>query len=90
MEWKSFFTVAATIFLAELGDKTQLATLLFAGKAEHGKWIVWLASSLALVAAATLSVLAGAWLARHVPERTVQLIAGAAFIAVGAWTLIKA
>jgi len=90
MDIKSFVTIAATIFLAELGDKTQLATLLYASDAQSSKLMVLLASSLALVTAATLSVIAGAWLSAHVDDRIVRLVAGTGFVAVGVWTLVRA
>jgi putative Ca2+/H+ antiporter (TMEM165/GDT1 family) len=90
MDLKSFFTIAGTIFLAELGDKTQIATLLYASDAQRSKLTVLLASSLALVTAAALSVIAGAWLSEHVDEKFVRLVAGIGFVAVGVWTLVRA
>ncbi len=76
-----------TIFIAEMGDKTQLATLLFSADRETNKWIVFAGSSTALVLAAALGVLVGAQLERFVRPQTLKLIAGAGFIVIGLWTI---
>ena len=89
MDPKLFATVFATVFLAEIGDKTQLATMLYAGQHRAGKGTVFLAASLALVIVTAIGVLAGDLVARTVPERTLRWIAGAGFLAIGAWTLWK-
>lgn len=86
-EIKIFATVFATVFLAELGDKTQLATLLFSADKPASKWIVFAGSAGALVLAAGIGVLAGGWIGRHVDPRHLQLVAGIGFILIGAWTL---
>ena len=49
MDWKILLTVFVTVFIAELGDKTQLATLLFAADRGVSKWLVFIGASLALV-----------------------------------------
>lgn len=90
MDLKLLLTVAATVFIAELGDKTQLATLLFAADREVSKWTVFAGASAALVAAAALGVLAGGVVARYIDPRLLTLIAGASFIGLGAWTVAKA
>jgi putative Ca2+/H+ antiporter (TMEM165/GDT1 family) len=90
MDWKALLTVFATVFMAELGDKTQLATVLFAADARHNPWLIFMASSAALVCAAGLGVLAGGWLSRHIDTRMLSLVAGIGFIAIGAWTVIAA
>jgi putative Ca2+/H+ antiporter (TMEM165/GDT1 family) len=87
MDWKVLGLVFGTVFIAELGDKTQLATLLFAADREVSKWLVFVGASLALVATSALGVLGGAFIAQYVPPRSLQLIAGIGFIAIGAWTL---
>jgi len=90
MDWKILFTVFTTVFLAELGDKTQLATLLFAADKEVSKWLVFVGASAALVLTSAIGVLAGGLISEHVSERHLQLIAGIGFIAIGIWTLVKA
>lgn len=87
MDWKIFATVFGTVFLAELGDKTQLATLLFAADKPASKWTVFAASASALVLAAAIGVLAGTLAAQHVDPKHLQVIAGIGFIVIGAWTL---
>ena len=87
MDIKLFFAVFGTVFLAELGDKTQLATLLFAAKAEHSKWVIFAAAALALVLTSALGVLAGGLVAQHVNPRVLSWVAGVGFIAIGAWTV---
>jgi putative Ca2+/H+ antiporter (TMEM165/GDT1 family) len=90
MDYKLLLTVFATVFIAELGDKTQLATMLFAADKEVSKWLVFLGAALALVATSALGVLAGGVLSQYVSERQLHFIAGAGFIAIGVWTLVKA
>jgi len=83
-------TVFATVFLAELGDKTQLATLLFASSPAHGKWAVFVGTALALVASAALGVFAGSVLGARLDTRLLSRIAGLTFVAIGVWTFLKA
>lgn len=90
MNYTLLLTVFATVFIAELGDKTQLATMLFATDREVNKWVVFAGASLALVATSALGVLAGSVISEYVSERQLHLIAGAGFIAIGIWTLVKA
>ena len=90
MNLKLLATVFGTIFVAELGDKTQLATLLYAADARHSRWTVFMGSSLALVATSGLGVLAGGWIGAHISPRTLGWVAGLGFIAIGVWTIWKA
>jgi Ca2+/H+ antiporter, TMEM165/GDT1 family len=85
MDWKLTATTFATVFVAELGDKTQLATFSFA--AQGSKLSVFLGSAAALVLSAALAVLLAEGLAKLISPRTLTRIAGVAFLAVGAWTL---
>lgn len=89
MDLKLFATVFGAIFVAELGDKTQLATLLFAADREADKWWVFAGAASALVLTSALGVLAGGWLAAHIGERALRYAAGLGFIAIGAWTLLR-
>lgn len=82
-----FFSVFTTVFLAEIGDKTQLATMLFAAEAKGSKWLIFAGSATALVLAAAIGVLVGAQLERLVSPKTLKLCAGIGFIAIGIWTM---
>ena len=86
---KAFFSVFITVFLAEIGDKTQLATMLFAAEAKSNKWIIFAGSALALVLAAAIGVLVGAQLERLISPRTLKIVAGIGFIAIGLWTILS-
>jgi putative Ca2+/H+ antiporter (TMEM165/GDT1 family) len=83
----TLFTVAASVFVAEIGDKTQLATMIFASDAKTSLWAVFLGSALALVAAAGIGVLAGSLISQYVSPQLLKIIAGIGFIAIGIWTL---
>jgi len=87
MDLKTLAAVFATVFLAEMGDKTQLATLLFAARNPQSRWLVFLAAAGALVLAAGIGVLAGGFLAQHINTRVLTRLAGAGFIVIGVWTL---
>ena len=87
MEWKIFFTVFASVFVAEMADKTQMVTLLFASDREVSKLTVFLGSALALTATSAIGVAAGAALSQFINVRVMSLMAGTAFILIGAWTL---
>ena len=87
MDLKVLAAIFGTVFLAELGDKTQLATVLFASKGHANALAVFAAASLALVASTALAVAVGSQLAEHVNTRYLSIVAGAGFIAIGIWTL---
>jgi len=82
--------VLGTVFLAELGDKTQLATMLFAADREVSKLTVFFAASAALVLASAIGVLAGSVMSEFINERYLHYLAGAGFIVIGAYTLVTA
>lgn len=79
-----------TIFIAEVGDKTQLATVLYAADPENKKLSVFLGSALALVVASGIGVLVGSFIFRHMSHRWISWVAGIGFIVVGIWTIAKA
>ena len=87
MDWKIFLTVFGAVFIAELGDKTQLATMLFAADKEVSKYTVFIAASAALIVATAIGVLAGSLLSDFINEKYLQYIAGAGFIIIGVFTL---
>ncbi len=91
-----FLTVAVAFFLAELGDKTQLATISLAAKysaaavSQYGSFIqVWLGSTLGMVAADGLAIIIGTVLGRKLPERLIKWVSAAIFIGFGVVTLIR-
>jgi putative Ca2+/H+ antiporter (TMEM165/GDT1 family) len=90
MDYKVILTVFAAVFVAELGDKTQLATMLFAADKEVSKLTVFVGASLALIVASGMGVLAGGIISQYVSEKHLNYIAGVGFIAIGIWTLFKA
>jgi len=90
MEVKIFFSIFTAVFIAELGDKTQLATMLFASDKEVSKWLVFFAASAALIVASGIGVLAGSLLSSYISEKTLSYIAGAGFMLIGAYTLYQA
>ncbi|MCH7880287.1 MAG: TMEM165/GDT1 family protein [Proteobacteria bacterium] len=90
MDWKIFLTIFAAIFIAELGDKTQLATMLFAADKAVSKYTVFLAASAALIVASAIGVLAGSLLSEYINEKYLHYVAGIGFIAIGAFTLYNA
>ena len=90
MELKVFFTVFVAVFIAGLGDKTQLATMLFAADKEVSKWTVFWGASAALVVATAIGVIAGALLSEYINEKYLNYLAGAGFILIGAFALVRA
>ena len=86
----SLWPIFVTVFLAELGDKTQLATLLFAAEQNTSKVGVFIASAGALVLSSLITVLVGSQLSVYIPPRALKLTAWIGFIAVGIWVLVDA
>lgn len=87
---KQLLVIFISIFVAEVGDKTQLAALLFATDSSVSKTGVFLAASAALVSSTLLAVIAGEFVSRSVAPSTLKILAGAGFIVVGIWTLASA
>ena len=88
MDWKLFGSTFAAIFLAEIGDKTQLATLSLAAGGSS-RWVVFAGSALALIATSAIAVLAGEALSRAIPPVWVKRGAGALFIVLGVVFLLS-
>ena len=80
--------VGVAFFLAELGDKTMLATITLATK--YGWFGTWLGSTLGMVAADALAILVGRMLGRHLPERTIRYGAAVLFAICGLWLIFEA
>ena len=87
MDWKIFGTAFLTLFLAELGDKTQLAIITMSAKTES-KVAVFVGASLALVVVSLLGVLVGGVLTQFIPTEWLQRIVAVAFIAIGILMLL--
>ncbi len=82
----AFFAVTSAFLLAELGDKTMLATVTLAA---DNDWVgVWIGSTLGMVAADALAILVGAIAGKHLPERLIQIAAAASFLVFGIFILI--
>jgi Ca2+/H+ antiporter, TMEM165/GDT1 family len=88
MDWKALATAFVTVFLAELGDKTQIATLNLAAGGS-ARWAVFFGSALALVATSAIAVLGGDLLARWIPVVWVHRAAGVLFLVLGLLFLLR-
>lgn len=88
MDWKLFGSTFLAIFIAEMGDKTQLATLSFASSGSS-RWTVFGASALALVSTSAIAVIAGEAVARYVPPIWIKRAAGTLFIVLGVLMLVR-
>ncbi|MEO0853385.1 MAG: TMEM165/GDT1 family protein [Cyanobacteria bacterium J06648_11] len=75
-----------SIFLAEMGDKTQLATALLSAESHHPLW-TFAGAATALIATSLIGVLAGQWVARIVPPKLIKVAAGLGFFAIGSGLL---
>jgi putative Ca2+/H+ antiporter (TMEM165/GDT1 family) len=83
----AFFVVFSAFLLAELGDKTMLATITLA--ADHD-WVgVWIGSTLGMVVADGLAIVVGAVAGKHLPERLIQIVAAALFLLFGVYMLVE-
>ena len=82
MEMKLFFTVFASVFIAELGDKTQLAVINMTAKHKMPIW-VFVGATLALAAVTGIGVLGGELLTRFIPEMVLRRVAAVLFVVMG-------
>ena len=87
MDLRSFLTTFGLVFLAELGDKTQLATMSMAASSGQ-RWGVFTAAALALVLSSLLAVLLGDLLRARIDPLWIQRAAAALFLVLGAWMLV--
>jgi putative Ca2+/H+ antiporter (TMEM165/GDT1 family) len=83
----AFFVVTSAFFLAELGDKTMLATITLA--ADNNWLAVWIGSTLGMVVADGLAIIVGAVAGKHLPERLIQIVAAALFLLFGVFMLLQ-
>jgi putative Ca2+/H+ antiporter (TMEM165/GDT1 family) len=88
MDWKTFFTAFGVLFLAELGDKTQLAVITMTSETKS-PLAVFLGASAALVVVSLLGVVFGAVLGQYIPTEWLQRIVAVGFITIGALMLLK-
>ena len=90
MELKVLATVFVAVFIAELGDKTQLATMLFAADKDVSKLTVFVGASLALILTSAIGVAAGSLMSEYISEKVLSYVAGVGFMVIGAFTLYQA
>lgn len=79
---KTIITTFILVFLAELGDKTQLSTMILASKS-NSIWYVFIGSALALILSSLIGALAGSVINRYIPPCYIQNCSGIAFIVIG-------
>lgn len=79
--WKVFGTTFITIFLAEMGDKTQVATLLMTAES-HSPWLVFAGAAAALISTSLVGVLLGRWLSQRLSSKTLDTAAGLTLTAI--------
>lgn len=89
MDLKLLSTVFETVSLAEIADKTQVATLLYASSAKNEKLTVFLGSAFALILSTAIAVTIGSALSYAIPSKYMSWLAGVCFILVGIWILAK-
>ena len=78
-----------TVFVAELGDKTQLATLLLSAQS-GSPWLVFVGAAAALIASSLVGVLVGRWLSQVLAPERLELMAGVLMVGLGLWLGIQA
>ena len=89
IDYQIFMTTFGMVFLAELGDKTQLATFCLAADCDP-KLSVFLGAAIALVLSTLIAVVFGSLLSKYLPEHYIKIAAGIFFVIVGIWMLVNA
>jgi putative Ca2+/H+ antiporter (TMEM165/GDT1 family) len=89
MQMRDLIPIFVTVFLAELGDKTQLATLLFASEGKVAPLLVFVAAAGALTLSSAIAVGVGTAASQYLAALPLRPIAGVGFIAIGMWTLLQ-
>jgi putative Ca2+/H+ antiporter (TMEM165/GDT1 family) len=87
MDWRVLLTTFGVIFLAEMGDKTQLAAMTMAAESKK-PWAVFIAASLALTCVSAIGVIVGGTLGHYLPLTWIKRAAAIAFIAIGLLILL--
>ena len=88
MDWRVFLTTFGVIFLAEMGDKTQLAAMTMAAQTKR-PWAVFIAAALALTAVSAIGVVVGSVVGDYLPLIWVKRVAAMAFILIGVLILLN-
>lgn len=88
MDWKVFIATFSTIFIAEIGDKTQFAAMAVSSQTKS-TFSVLLATILALSLAGSLGVILGSVLGKYIDPDKMKYISGACFILMGVWMILK-
>ena len=87
MDWRVMLTTFGIVFLAEMGDKTQIAAMTMAAEKKR-PWAVFLGASLALAAVSAIGVIVGSALGNYLPLEWIKRAAGLAFIVIGILVLL--
>lgn len=86
---REMLTIFFSVFIAELGDKTQLATMLFASENKTSPLVVFLAAAGALVLSSAIAAAAGCLISRYLEGIPLKTIAGIGFVVIGIWTIVQ-
>ncbi len=87
--WKAFLLVFASVFLAEIGDKTQIATFTYATRKEFPPWAVFGGASLALLASTAVAFFVGHKVGTILPVKVIRVTSGLIFILMGIWCILR-
>lgn len=88
MSWQAFVSTFVMLFVAEMGDKTQLAVMMQSAKFQK-PWAVWAGAAVALVVVSGLGVCVGQLCAAYIKPEIIRYVAGGLFMAMGALMVFK-